>query len=128
MTEVNEVSTDREQTACEDVHQMPVDTAHPPAIDLHTAQRMADFFGLLADPNRLRMISLLASGELCVGDLAIALAMSDSAVSHQLKTLRALRLVGYRKQGRHVFYHLLDRHVFELYRTVSEHLAESTNF
>jgi ArsR family transcriptional regulator, lead/cadmium/zinc/bismuth-responsive transcriptional repressor len=125
MTEVKTVSTEPEQTVCEDVHQTPIDATHPPAIDLHTAQRMADFFGLLADANRLRMISLLASGELCVGDLAIALQMSDSAVSHQLKTLRALRLVGYRKQGRHVFYHLLDRHVFDLYRTVSEHLAES---
>jgi ArsR family transcriptional regulator, lead/cadmium/zinc/bismuth-responsive transcriptional repressor len=127
MTEVNVFSMDREQLACEDVHPTPIDANHPIAIDLHTAQRMADFFGLLADANRLRIISLLASTELCVGDLAIALTMSDSAVSHQLKTLRALRLVGYRKQGRHVFYHLLDRHVFDLYRTVSEHLAESTN-
>jgi ArsR family transcriptional regulator, lead/cadmium/zinc/bismuth-responsive transcriptional repressor len=125
MDELNVVSIDREPTACEDVHQTAIDTTHPPAIDLNLAQRMADFFGLLADANRLRIISLLASGELCVGDLAIALQMSDSAVSHQLKTLRALRLVGYRKQGRHVFYHLLDRHVFDLYRTVSEHLAES---
>ncbi|AFY94579.1 ArsR family transcriptional regulator [Chamaesiphon minutus] len=67
---------------------------------------------------RMRMISLLASGELCVGNLAIALHMSDSAVSHQRKTVRALRLVGYRKQ---------NRHVFDLYRTRSEHLAKSTN-
>ncbi len=85
---------------------------------------MADFFGLLADPNRLRILSLLATTELCVGDLALALEMSDSAVSHQLKTLKALRLVSYRKQGRHVFYQLLDRHVFDLYQTVSEHLDE----
>jgi ArsR family transcriptional regulator, lead/cadmium/zinc/bismuth-responsive transcriptional repressor len=113
-----------EQLACEDLHQTPVDAAHPPALDLEKAQRMAEFFGLLADPNRLRILSLLAHTELCVGDLAVALAMSDSAVSHQLKTLRALRLVGYRKQGRHVFYQLLDRHVFDLYQTVSEHLDE----
>ncbi|WP_310481012.1 metalloregulator ArsR/SmtB family transcription factor [Chamaesiphon sp. VAR_48_metabat_403] len=78
----------------------------------------------MADPNRLRILSLLANTELCVGDLALALGMSDSAVSHQLKTLRALRLVSYRKHGRHVFYQLLDRHVFDLYRTVSEHLNE----
>jgi ArsR family transcriptional regulator, lead/cadmium/zinc/bismuth-responsive transcriptional repressor len=113
-----------EQLACEASHSTLAQPAHPPALNLDKAQRMADFFGLLADPNRLRILSLLASTELCVGDLALALEMSDSAVSHQLKTLRALRLVGYRKQGRHVFYQLLDRHVFELYQTVSEHLDE----
>jgi ArsR family transcriptional regulator, lead/cadmium/zinc/bismuth-responsive transcriptional repressor len=100
-------------------------TAYPPALELVKAQRMADFFGLLGDANRLRIISLLADTELCVGDLAIALEMSDSAVSHQLKTLRALRLVKHRKQGRHVFYQLLDRHVFDLYNTVLEHLDET---
>jgi ArsR family transcriptional regulator, lead/cadmium/zinc/bismuth-responsive transcriptional repressor len=113
-----------EQLASFAAHSTSAQPAHPPALDPDKAQRMADFFGLLADPNRLRILSLLATSELCVGDLAIALAMSDSAVSHQLKTLRALRLVGYRKQGRHVFYQLLDRHVFDLYRTVSEHLDE----
>jgi ArsR family transcriptional regulator, lead/cadmium/zinc/bismuth-responsive transcriptional repressor len=116
-------SSQQEQLAC-DTHSTPLQPAHPPALSLEKAQRMADFFGLLADPNRLRILSLLATTELCVGDLSIALAMSDSAVSHQLKTMRALKLVGYRKQGRHVFYQLLDRHVFDLYRTVSEHLDE----
>jgi ArsR family transcriptional regulator, lead/cadmium/zinc/bismuth-responsive transcriptional repressor len=125
MTQVNEDTlANRDRLTCDDLHQTPVDTAHPPALNPNKAQRMADFFGLLADPNRLRILSLLANTELCVGDLALALEMSDSAVSHQLKTLRALRLVSYRKQGRHVFYQLLDRHVFELYRTVSEHLDE----
>lgn len=100
-------------------------TVYPPALELEKAQRMADFFGLLADANRLRIISLLAATELCVGDLAIALEMSDSAVSHQLKTLRSLRLVRYRKQGRHVFYQLQDRHIFDLYNTVLEHLDET---
>jgi ArsR family transcriptional regulator, lead/cadmium/zinc/bismuth-responsive transcriptional repressor len=124
MSELKVDETNLEQLACEAAHATPAQPAHPPALDPDKAQRMADFFGLLADPNRLRILSLLATTELCVGDLAIALAMSDSAVSHQLKTLRALRLVGYRKQGRHVFYQLLDRHVFDLYRTVSEHLDE----
>ncbi len=124
MSETKVDSTNLEQLACEAGHLTPAQPAHPPALNPDKAQRMADFFGLLADPNRLRILSLLATTELCVGDLAIALAMSDSAVSHQLKTLRALRLVGYRKQGRNVFYQLLDRHVFDLYRTVSEHLDE----
>jgi ArsR family transcriptional regulator, lead/cadmium/zinc/bismuth-responsive transcriptional repressor len=122
MTDVNlNILDDEEPQLCESSDR----TAYPPALELEKAQRMADFFGLLADANRLRIISLLADTELCVGDLAIALDMSDSAVSHQLKTLRALRLVKYRKQGRHVFYQLLDRHVFDLYNTVLEHLDET---
>jgi ArsR family transcriptional regulator, lead/cadmium/zinc/bismuth-responsive transcriptional repressor len=121
MTDVSLNILDEEPQLCESSDR----TAYPPALESEKAQRMADFFGLLADANRLRIISLLADTELCVGDLAIALEMSDSAVSHQLKTLRALRLVKYRKQGRHVFYQLLDRHVFELYNTVLEHLDET---
>jgi ArsR family transcriptional regulator, lead/cadmium/zinc/bismuth-responsive transcriptional repressor len=122
MTEINlDILDDEEPLLCESSGR----AAYPSALELDKAQRMADFFGLLADASRLRIISLLADTELCVGDLAIALDMSDSAVSHQLKTLRALRLVRYRKRGRHVFYQLLDRHVFDLYNTVLEHLDES---
>ncbi|NJM66618.1 MAG: helix-turn-helix transcriptional regulator [Acaryochloris sp. RU_4_1] len=94
-------------------------------LDIHKAQRMAEFFGLLGDANRLRILSLLAEQELCVGDLAAAVAMSESAVSHQLRTLKSIRLVQYRKQGRHVFYRLQDHHVLELYQAVAEHLDES---
>lgn len=85
---------------------------------------MADFFAALADSTRLRIISLLAAGECCVCDLADHLGMTQSAVSHQLRTLRAARIVRYRKQGRQVFYRLHDHHVISLYRTVREHLAE----
>jgi ArsR family transcriptional regulator, lead/cadmium/zinc/bismuth-responsive transcriptional repressor len=122
MTELDlNILDDEELQLCESSDR----TAYPPALESVKAQRMAEFFGLLGDANRLRIISLLADTEPCVGDLAIALDMSDSAVSHQLKTLRALRLVKYRKQGRHVFYQLLDRHVFDLYNTVLEHLDET---
>ncbi len=89
------------------------------------AQRMAEFFSLLGDANRLRLLSVLAKQELCVCDLAEALRMSESAVSHQLRALRAMRLVSYRKVGRQVFYSLLDRHVLELYQAVAEHLDEA---
>ena len=94
-------------------------------LSLHKAQRMAEFFGLLGDANRLRILSLLAEKELCVGDLAALVDMSESAVSHQLRTLKSMRLVSYRKQGRHVFYRLQDHHVLSLYQAVAEHLDES---
>jgi DNA-binding transcriptional ArsR family regulator len=89
------------------------------------AQRMAEFFSLLGDSNRLRILSILAQNELCVCDLAASLEMSESAVSHQLKTLKVMRLVAYQKRGRKVFYRLLDHHVLELYRSVAEHLDET---
>lgn len=89
------------------------------------AQRMAEFFSLLGDANRLRILSILAHEELCVCDLAMMLEMSESAVSHQLRTLRTMRLVSYQKRGRKVFYRLQDHHVIALYQTVVEHLDET---
>ncbi len=96
----------------------------PIPLDAEKAQKMAEFFSLLGDTNRLRILSLLAEKELCVCDLAQALSMSESAVSHQLRTLRGMRLVKYQKQGRRVFYKLLDHHVLDLYKTCLEHLEE----
>jgi DNA-binding transcriptional ArsR family regulator len=90
----------------------------------HQSQRMAEFFALLGDPNRLRILSVLAESEMCVQDIAIAVGMGESAVSHQLRSLRANRIVKYEKRGRQVFYRLADRHIVELYRSVAEHLAE----
>lgn len=97
----------------------------PEILLMPEAQRMAEFFGVLADPNRLRLLSALANQELCVCDLAAGLKMGESAVSHQLRILRAMRLVKYRKEGRNVYYSLADRHVMNLYREVAEHLNES---
>lgn len=93
-------------------------------LDLDKAQRMAEFFRLLGDSTRLRILGLLAQQELCVCNLAEALEMSESAVSHQLRTLRSLRLVSYQKRGRRVYYKLLDHHVLDLYHSVAEHLDE----
>lgn len=93
-------------------------------LSLEKAERMAEFFGGLGDPNRWRILSALALGEQRVGELAAAVAMSESAVSHQLRTLRSLRLVSRQKQGRTVVYRLTDHHIFDLYRAASEHLDE----
>lgn len=85
---------------------------------------MAEFFGVLGDPNRWRILSALALKEHRVGELAEAVEMTESAVSHQLRVLRTMRLVSYRKRGRNVFYCLKDDHIFNLYREASEHLDE----
>ena len=114
---------------CNSNHSVDVDNLdlRQKALALNKAQEMAEFFRLLGDANRLRIISLLAKKDLCVCDLATLLEMSESAVSHQLRTLRSLRLVSYTKQGRKVYYRLLDNHVLELYQSVAEHLSELDN-
>ncbi|MGB7415710.1 MAG: metalloregulator ArsR/SmtB family transcription factor [Thermosynechococcaceae cyanobacterium] len=115
-SEVTEVAL-----VCDDQHG-PMSATEVLAVD--KARRMAEFFSLFGDANRLRILSVLAAQEVCVGDLAALLDMSESAVSHQLRSLKAVRLVGYRKQGRHVYYYLDDHHVLELYHAVADHLDE----
>lgn len=76
------------------------------------ADRVADTFALLADPTRARILHALSlADELCVCDLALLLGMTESAVSHQLRLLRAHRAVERRKAGRVVYYRLADDHV-----------------
>jgi DNA-binding transcriptional ArsR family regulator len=83
---------------------------------------LSDIFRLLGEPTRLRILQALAGGEMCVYDLARGLEMSPSAISHQLRLLRALRLVRNRKQGREVYYAVDDEHVVHLMAEVLGHL------
>jgi DNA-binding transcriptional ArsR family regulator len=92
-------------------------------IDDATATRLADTFKALSDPTRVRIISALLQDELCVYELADAVGASQSAVSHQLATLREMRLVRFRKDGRHVFYTLDDDHIYHLFRQGLEHIS-----
>jgi ArsR family transcriptional regulator, lead/cadmium/zinc/bismuth-responsive transcriptional repressor len=117
--------TDGDDLCCDHPH-ISDGPARLTTLSVEKAQRMSEFLGFLADTNRLRILSLLIDQEMCVGDLAVALSMSESAVSHQLRTLRAIRLVSFRKQGRHVFYRLLDHHVLSFYQAIAEHLDEAS--
>lgn len=87
-----------------------------------TLERLSQLFATLGDPTRLRMMSALAISELCVADLAVAVALSESAVSHQLRLLKNLSLVRSRRDGRRVFYSLDDQHVSDLYGLAREHV------
>ncbi len=102
-------------------HHTPSEVA---ILDMATAEKMAHWLGFLADPNRLRILSILAVKPHCVGDLVNLLQMSQSAVSHQLRALRAMGLVQGHRQGRHVIYELHDDHVLTIYETVLAHLSE----
>lgn len=91
-------------------------------LDPATAERVAAIFRALSDPTRLRIVSALSHGELCVGDLADALGMTQSAVSHQLRTLREMRVVRHRRIGKQVHYTLDDDHIRDLYQRSLEHV------
>ncbi len=96
------------------VHLNNVRQVQPKVLETEKAQRMAEFFSALSDPHRLKLLSALAQQELCVCDLAAAVTMGESAVSHQLRVLRSHRLVKYRRQGRNVYYSLADEHIVAL--------------
>lgn len=86
--------------------------------------QMTQTFSALGDPTRLQLLLLLLRQPLCVHDLAQALGMSESAVSHQLRTLRMLRLVSARRAGRRVYYSLEDHHVRHLLEETLHHTLE----
>lgn len=77
-------------------------------LSVDSARNVAQFFQVLSDPTRVRIVKALAEGEWCVTDLVTALQMDQPAVSHQLKYLRKLGVVRYSKKGRRVFYTLSD--------------------
>ena len=83
---------------------------------------MAESFKALADPTRLMILALLFAGERCVGDISDRLAVTQSAISHQLRLLRSLDIVRYRKVGREVYYDLADDHVRDILQRTFEHI------
>ena len=105
---------------------------HPPAVFAARAALgamppvpdVAGLFALLADPTRLRLLAALATGELCVCDLAAATGINRTTVSHQLRTLRDGKLVRSRREGRVIFYSLDDDHVRDLMAMGIAHAGE----
>jgi len=85
---------------------------------------LAETFGNLGDPTRVRILQALTVEELCVCDLAKLLGVSESATSHQLRVLRSQRLVRFRKEGKMAYYSLDDEHVVTLMREALRHVRE----
>jgi DNA-binding transcriptional ArsR family regulator len=85
---------------------------------------LTEIFRVLGDPTRVRILDALASSELCVGELARRVGISESAVSHQLRLLRGARIVRPRRDGRLMYYALDDQHVLALFRQGLKHVQE----
>ncbi|MBI5212242.1 MAG: helix-turn-helix transcriptional regulator [Nitrospirae bacterium] len=90
-----------------------------------TMQRLAETFKVLGDSTRTKIIFALSQEELCVCDIANLLGATKSAVSHQLRILRNMRLVKYRKEGKIVFYSLDDEHITNLFNECLRHIEEN---
>lgn len=85
---------------------------------------MANFFKMLSDPTRIKILLLLGREEICVNDIAAGINMTKSAVSHQLALLRSARLIKNHKVGKEVYYSLADDHVKILIESAFEHVNE----
>ncbi|BDP44703.1 transcriptional regulator (plasmid) [Deinococcus aetherius] len=110
------------EVAC--VHPEAVARARSTQPDASCVEDATGLLKVVADPTRFRILSALNTGELCVCDLAAVVGISESAVSHQLRLLRAHRLVTFRKEGRIAYYRLLDQHITELISSAVDHVRE----
>lgn len=118
------MDTIKNEDSCEVhcLHAKEVAQAQKDNLPEETIQRLAETFKALGDPTRIKIINALQKRELCVCDLTAVLNMGQSAVSHQLRVLRNLRLVKFRKEGKVVYYSLDDDHILVLFKQGLEHV------
>ena len=109
---------------CEVLHEDIVDQVKkrmPADEDIYD---LSDFFKVLGDSTRMKIIWALDESEMCVCDIAVLLNMTKSAISHQLRALRNANLVKFRRDGKEVYYSLKDKHVRDIYEIGMEHIKE----
>ena len=92
--------------------------------DKETMGNIAELFKGFADPTRVHILSLLVGQELCVTDISEAVALSQSAISHQLRILKQMHLIKYRREGKNILYSLADDHVLTILQMGLEHVLE----
>lgn len=85
---------------------------------------LAEFFRVFGDSTRIRILYVLSQSEMCVCDIAGLLKMGQSAISHQLRVLKQMRLVKFRRDGKTVFYSLADGHIETILAQGMEHICE----
>lgn len=85
---------------------------------------LADFYKVFSDVTRIRILCVLLESEMCVCDLAEVLSMTQSAISHQLRILKQMKLVKNRREGKTVFYSLADGHIQSIISQGMEHITE----
>lgn len=103
---------------------MQISAKTTPVDDTATVEALADTFRILGDPTRIRIVDALAQAELCVHELSDKVGISESAISHQLRLMRTMRIVRGRREGRCVYYSLDDQHILDLFQQGLRHVSE----
>ena len=106
------------------VHQDIVDRVTEVMPDEDQLLDLAEFFKVFGDSTRIKILYVLSQAEMCVCDIATLLQMGQSAISHQLRVLKQMRLVKFRRDGRTVFYSLADGHIKSIVNQGMEHIRE----
>ena len=112
------------RTDCEAINPDIVNKVRPDMPAVRVLYDLSDFFKVMGDSTRIRLLWALEEAEMCVNDLAVLLDMTKSAVSHQLKILRTAKLVKAEKRGKNVYYSLTDEHVKVVLEMALDHVRE----
>ncbi len=115
---------DIKKSDCEAINLELVNQVRPKMPEMSLLYELSDFFKVMGDGTRIQLLWALEESEMCVGDLAVLLNMTKSAVSHQLKVLRTAKLVRSHKRGKNVYYALDDYHVKSILEKALEHVCE----
>lgn len=110
---------------CCDIHEKEdIDIIKEKMLDEDTLTDLSEFFKMLGDSTRIKIICVLFEGEMCVGGIVDILEMSQSSISHQLRILKTHKIVKSKKIGKQVFYTLDDHHIQLIYEMGLEHVFE----
>ena len=115
---------DNKRSDCEAINIDIVNRVKPNMPEMKLLYELSDFFKVMGDSTRIQLLWALEESEMCVGDLAVLLNMTKSAVSHQLKVLRTAKLVRAEKKGKNVYYALDDHHEKDILEKALGHVCE----
>lgn len=108
---------------CNVIHENKVKESKKNMLKLRTIEDMSNFFKILGEPTRIKILNTLDNNEMCVCDIANVLNMTKSTISHQLNILRINNIVKYKKVGKEVYYTLDDEHVKEVFEIALSHIG-----
>ena len=124
--EKEKIRQEIEEGTCEfmHVHEQIVDRVEKVMPDEQQLLDLSEFFKVFGDSTRIKILYVLSQSEMCVCDIATLLQMGQSAISHQLRVLKQMRLVSFRREGKTVFYSLADSHIQTILDQGMEHINE----
>lgn len=125
-TEKSRIEQEVEEYTCEymHVHEDIVEQVEQVMPDEQQLLDLSEFFKVFGDSTRIKILYVLSQSEMCVCDIATLLQMGQSAISHQLRILKQMRLVRFRREGKTVFYSLADAHIQTILAQGMEHISE----